>query len=59
MAKKKSYYRNSYSSGPPATDAQVALLMKLLDEGKVEEVYFKGLTVGEASDMISRALRKK
>ena len=61
-----SYCEDCYSpsssgyDGPKATYSQVGLLLKLRDEGLVDDdIYFKGLSVGEASDLIDKALRKK
>jgi len=48
------------SSSGGATDKQVRLLMTLKDEGYVDEdIYFKGLSVSQASSLIEEALAKK
>jgi hypothetical protein len=52
--------RSSGSYSGTATFAQVRLLMQLKDEGFADDdVYFKGLSIREASEMIDEALKKK
>jgi hypothetical protein len=49
----------SYGSGGKATDKQVRLLLELRDEGYIDDVYFKGLSISEASHLIDKGISKK
>lgn len=43
----------------PATDKQIGFLKKLVREGKLDEVDFDDLTVGEASALIEKGVKSK